>query len=251
MTESNYSIRSVERVCDLLDLIQDRPGQLTLVELSEVTGLPKSSTFRYLQTLEDRRYIERSSGGTYGVGVALRTGRIDAIVDRARPILMGLRDELGETVNIGRLDGGEVTYLAVIESLNPVRNSVSAGDREELHSTALGKAIAATLPESEVVAVLERSGMPKRTEHTIDTVEAFLEELETVRLNGYALDERENTADGRCIAVVIHGTAVPMALSLSAPEFRLPRDEVGAVAAALIEAARRVSPRYESGNERA
>lgn len=237
MAEPSYSIRAVERVCDLLDFIQASPGQLNLAELSTAASLPKSSTFRYLETLEQRGYITRGESGGYSVGVALRTGRVDVIVDRAHPLLVSLRDQFGETVNIGRLEVNQVSYLDVVESERSVRNSVRAGDREGIHSTALGKAVAAHLPEKQVRGILRSFGMPRLTDKTIASVEDYLAELEKVRAQGYAVDDGENELDGRCVAVGIPGLPVPMAISMSAPAMRFPPEDVPRVARRLIEIA--------------
>ncbi|QYH35281.1 IclR family transcriptional regulator [Salinibacterium sp. M195] len=239
--EPSYSIRAVQRVCDLLDFIQANPGTLTLVQLSEAASLPKSSAFRYLETLEQRGYVHRGASGVYSVGVALRTERVDVIVDRARPYLVELRDQFEETVNIGRLDFNRVLYLDVVESQRSVRLSVRPGDRESIHSTALGKAVAAHLPERQVRGILHVSGMPRLTDATITSDEDYLAELEKVRTQGYAMDDGENERDGRCVAVSIPGLPVPMAISLSAPAMRFPREDVPRVARRLIEIAERLS----------
>jgi IclR family acetate operon transcriptional repressor len=74
-------------------------------------------------------------------------------------------------------------------------------------------------PES-VQAILVRTGMPARTEHTITDPEAFAVELGRTRERGYALDEGEQEVGVRCVAVAVPGARQPLALSVSGP---LPR----------------------------
>ena len=74
------------------------------------------------------------------------------------------------------------------------------------------------------------------TEHTITDVEDYLSELDAVRGYGYAIDDRENELDGRCVAVPVPGGRLPLALSVSAPAARFPMEQVPAVAAALTTA---------------
>jgi IclR family acetate operon transcriptional repressor len=119
------------------------------------------------------------------------------------------------------------------------------GDRDPIHSTALGKAIAAFLTEAEVASILEQTGMPAATTHTITTVPAYLKELAKVRRLGYAVDDAENELDGRCVAVPIHGTLLPAALSVSAPAVRLPIHDIERVASRLREAATEIA-RYRN-----
>lgn len=236
-----YSIRAVQRVCDILDLIQDHPEGFSLTQVANVTAFPKSSAFRYLATLEERRYVRRdASSGLFRIGSAflpLQSQQLSVLADRARPYLHGLRDRFEETVNLGMLDGNRVSYVEICESPRSVRLAARPGDRDPLHCTALGKAIAAALPAERVHAILAAEGMPRRTPTTITDRDRYLAELETTRRRGYAVDDRENEDEGRCVAVPLTGVGLPAAISLSAPATRLAKTELRAVADALKEAA--------------
>lgn len=236
-----YSIRAVQRVCSILDLIQEKPESFTLTQVAEVTQLPKSSAYRYLTTLESRRYVMRDPlSGTFRIGPAflpLQSRQLSALADRVRPYLKQLRDEFSETVNLGILDGYRVSYVEIVESPHGVRLAARQGDRDHLHCTALGKAIASGLDESRVKTILDAEGMPRRTATTITDVSAYLEQLRDVRDRGYAVDDCENEPDGRCVAVRLAGVGLPAAISISAPTTRLTRDDVPAAAEALIGAA--------------
>jgi IclR family transcriptional regulator, acetate operon repressor len=232
-----YYIRAVQRVCDILDLLQESERGVSLPAVADVTGLPKSSAFRYLVTLESRRYVERDAEtGDYRLGLAflpLQARQFDLLAQRARPFLEQLRDQFGETVNLGLLDGNRVIYLMIVESPRAVRLAARPGDRDPVHSTALGKAIAAHLPDARVRALLAAEGLPRKTDRTITRVEDYLSELQTVRDRGYAIDDRENELDGRCVAVPLLGGRLAAAISLSAPAARFPMERVPEAAAAL------------------
>ena len=241
VASSAYSIRAVERVCDLLDLAQRSPQGFSLLDVVNATDLPKSSAFRYLATLLGRRYLERDEAtGLFRVGpslLPLQGRQLDVLASRARPLLEELRDRFEETINLAVLDGNRVRYLAIIESQKSVRLAARTGDRDHLHSTALGKAIATTLPVGRVRTILEEAGMPALTAATITDIDTFLQELGATRVRGYALDNGENESDGRCIAVPLVCVGLPAALSLSAPAARFPLDDVEQVAEALAEVA--------------
>jgi IclR family acetate operon transcriptional repressor len=245
-TEGAYSIRAVERVCDILDLLQESPDAVSMAAVAQATGLPKSSAFRYLSTLEARRYVERDPlSGDYRLGLAfmpLQAGQLDLLADRARPHLLHLCHEFGETINLGLLDGRRVRYLDILESPKAVRLAARKGDREPIHSTALGKAIAAHLPREQVLAILKEEGMPQATPKTVTTPKEYLKALSEVRQRGYAVDDGENEPDGRCVAVSIgDGSHLPAAISLSAPVLRLPMDRVPEVATALADVAMKLA----------
>jgi IclR family acetate operon transcriptional repressor len=118
-----------------------------------------------------------------------------------------------------------------------MRLAARTGDRDPLHSTALGKAIAAQMPEPEVLDILRTEVMPQLTAATITDERTFLEQLEQVRQKGFALDNRENEEDGRCVAVAIPGARIRAAISMSAPAVRFPMEDVREVADALTETA--------------
>jgi IclR family acetate operon transcriptional repressor len=238
--ERSYAVRAVERVCGVLNLLQESADGVSLAEVAAATRLPKASAFRYLWTLEQHRYVERDPlTGLYRFGLAflpLQARQLDLLRQRALPQMEKLRDEFGETVNLGLLDGNRVIYLEIVESMRSVRLAARPGDRDAVHSTALGKAIAASLPADRVRAILAAEGMPAATPRTITDPDAYLLELATVRRDGHAVDNGENELDGRCVAVPLTSLGLPAALSVSAPAARLPLRRVGEVAAALAHA---------------
>lgn len=243
---SSYTIRAVERVCDLLDALAEASEPVSLGDLATACGLPKTSAFRYLNTLETRRYVERVDGGaSYRLGyglTALQGGHLDSLVDKAKPVLERLRDEIEETANLGILVGSSVVYLDIVESPRSVRLAMRQGDKDAVHCTALGKAIAAQMPEQQVLDLLGTK-YPRRTDHTIVSWSQLREELQRVRDEGYAVDDEENEWGGRCVAVALPSPP-GAAISLSAPSNRMPRDRVGAVGRLLAEAADEIAAKF-------
>lgn len=232
-----YPIRSVDRVCDILDTLANSANGVTLTEVADATDLPKSSAFRYLSALEVRSYIERDPDtATYRLGPAFRpqhTRGIERLAELALPALAHLRDRFGETTNLGVLDGTMVVHTLVCESPQMMRLAARVGDRGYVHSTALGKAMCAQLPPDRVRAILAASDLTSFTPSTIVDPVAFAAELSQVRGQGYAVDDMENQGDGRCVAVAIEGLAFHAGLSVSAPASRLSREQVAGTAKVL------------------
>ncbi|MGH9243746.1 MAG: IclR family transcriptional regulator [Acidimicrobiales bacterium] len=251
MSASPYSVRAVERVLDILDALHGSSDGVSLGDVARAVGMPKSSTFRYLSTLEARSYVERDSAtNTFHLGMAFvsaHTRRLEALAAAARPVLEQLRDRYDETINLGVLERGRVVYLEIVESRRGMRFAARRGDREPIHSTALGKAIAASLDENRIRAILGAEGMPQRTARTLTDPDRFVEAVERVRREGFALDDRENEEDGRCVAVPLPGIVLPAAISLSAPAARFSADDAGKAARTLQRAARRIT--RDSGGE--
>ncbi len=242
---ATYPIRSVDRVCDILDTLANAPDGVTLTEVADATGLPKSSAFRYLSALEARHYVERGHDPLiYRLGLAFRpqhTRGIARLAELARPALERLRDKLDETTNLGMLDGTSVVHSVVCESPQMMRLAARVGERGYVHATALGKAMAAALPEDRIRSLIAVSGMPAFTDATITDLPSLLTELNTVREQGYAVDEQENQEGGRCVAVAIPDLGFAAAVSVSAPAARFEAAEVPTVARALRRVARDLS----------
>ncbi|NDL56640.1 IclR family transcriptional regulator [Phytoactinopolyspora mesophila] len=242
----DYTQRSVVRVCSILNMLQREVDGVSLNQIVEATGLAKPSAFRYMWTLERQRYVERDGkGGAYRLGLGfagLQSRRLEVLRERARPWLVTMSQELGETANLGLLDNHAVLYVNVVESPSAVRLSATPGHQAPLHTTALGKAIAAELPEARVRELLEQAGMEKVTKNAITSVDDYLSELDRVRKVGYAIDNGENDIDGRCVAAPLAGTRMPAAISISAPAFRLTKRQLAVVGKRLIEIASEITP---------
>jgi IclR family acetate operon transcriptional repressor len=206
----------------------------TLPQLVAATGLPKSSVHRYLEVLVQEGFLERNeNSGTYGLGariVSLAINETPLLVLRARPYLERLRDRFDETVNLGVLSGDNIVYLDIVESSRTVRLAARIGDRDTVHSTALGKAIAAHLPEADVRSLLQRTGLPRRTANTITRAAEFVKHLGLVRHHGFAIDDQENDVEGRCVAVAIPAARVQYAISVSGIPSRFPMSKTADVA---------------------
>ncbi|RAK60763.1 IclR family transcriptional regulator [Phenylobacterium hankyongense] len=238
--------RSVARTCAILRLVgQGEDEGVSLLDVAAATELPKSSAHRYLQVLEAEGFVERdarSSRYRLGIGLmALQTGFVDRLIQRTRPFLAKVRDRYDETVNLGMLVGHQIVYLDILESARTMRLAARRGDTESIHATALGKAIAAHRSDQEVLALLRRGGMPRLTGRTITEPEEFLRELERVRASGYAVDDRENEPEGRCVAVFVPGLSTPTAISLSGVASRFPMEKAQEVADSLRVAAMEIS----------
>lgn len=241
----DYTVKAVERVCSIFELLQESTAGASLTDVAEATGLHRATAYRYLWTLEKHRYAERDPHTDLfrlGLGfVGMQSRQLELLREKAHPWVEKLRDELGETISLGLLDGNEIIYVDVVESARAVRLAAHRGDRDPVHATALGKAITSRIPEDRVRQILAAAGMERLTEHTIADPDRFINELDRVRRTGYAVDDRESDIDGRCVAVALPGTRLPAALSYSAPSSRFPQREIRQVADRLHEAADQIA----------
>lgn len=238
--QSVAGTRAIRRTCSVLKEVGAAANTgASLPQLVAATGMPKSSVHRYLEVLVQEGFLERDAQfGTYRLGariVTLAINEAPLLVQRARPYLERLGGRFDETVNLGILSGDNIVYLDIIESPKTVRLAARVGDRDMIHSTALGKAIAADLPEAEVRAMLQRTGLPRRTANTITRAADYIKHLELVRRHGFALDDQENDIEGRCVAVAIPAQRVHYAISVSGITSRFPMSKAVDVAREIRE----------------
>jgi DNA-binding IclR family transcriptional regulator len=247
--QSRYTIQVLAKALDLLDVLAPARSGLTLAELCVRLDLPKSSVFRYLATLETRGYVERiNDSDKYLLGLKLfELGSLVAshfdVGEASLPLMHGLLEQFGETVNLGIMHDAQVFYLQILEGTRSMRMAAQPGVRNLPHCTALGKAILAHLPDTEVQAIVTRNGLPALTPRTITTIEQLHADLEQIRRRGYAIDDIENEDGVRCVAAPIfdHRGQVIAAVSVSGPAARVSPSQVEVMGRELVAGAREVS----------
>ncbi|MDO5739665.1 MAG: IclR family transcriptional regulator [Ornithinimicrobium sp.] len=218
-------VQSLERAFHILEAMADSGGIIGLSQLADKVDLPLATIHRLVRSLVDLGYVRQEANRQYSLGprlmrLAAESGkRIGAL---AKPLLTEAVEALDESVNLAILDDDEIVYVAQVQpSRNFMRMFTEVGRRTTPHSTAVGKAILASSDDVDVVALLERTGMPRRTEHTLTTAEEFLTVLRATRARGFAMDEGEQEVGVRCVAVAVPGAPRPMALSMSGPTTRM------------------------------
>lgn len=213
----------------VLRLLSDgRPR--TLTQLSAESGMSVSTTFRLLATLSAHSLLERDRGdGKYRLGLAVLEMARSYLEGNdlrrvALPVLERLRDETGETVHLGILDDMEVVYLEKLHGHHAIGlMSSRVGGRSPAYCTGLGKVLLAHRDPHEVERHFEANGLKSFTSNTLRTVPDLMQHLESVRAQGYGLDDGEHEPEVRCVAAPVFelsGQAVA-AVSVSGPGARM------------------------------
>jgi DNA-binding IclR family transcriptional regulator len=236
-TTAPAGTQAVDRAAALVDLVVRADEPLSFTELSDETGLARSTTSRLLAALERTELVERDAGGGYVAGplFALHAALHDPwpqIARLARPVLETVGEQTGETVHLGVARGEDVVHIAQVESTF----LLSARDWNQVdvppHCSSLGKVLYAFDCLPLPVGRLER-----RTDHTICTRDALASELSTVRRHRFATTVDELETGLSAIAAPVEGRdGVFAALGVSGPTARL-QDRVDHFGRLLIEQA--------------
>jgi IclR family transcriptional regulator, KDG regulon repressor len=244
-------VKSISRALDIIALVGMKKGGLGVTEIANQIDINKSSVFRTLSTLVQYGYIEQDrETGKYKLGykfLDVSSKLLESIDLRteAKPFLQELEQKTNEVIHLVVFDQGEVVYIEKLEGTETLRTHSKVGKRAPMHCTSVGKAILAYLPEHDVLAILDRKGMPYHTDLTITSREALLQELKEIRLRGYALDLEENEYGITCIATPVfdHLGKVVAAVSISGPTTRMTKNRLNQLGPIMIQTSKELSAR--------
>ncbi len=239
----------IGKVLRILELLDQSPAGLQLKELAAKTGINKSTVHRFVSHLEAEAYLFRDVEGSYMLGprlVRLGSGVSfqATLCNICRPTLEKLRKVTDETVNLAVLDGSNILYLDVLESLHTFRLVSRVGMRRALYCTSLGKAILANMDDErrkdEIFASIQ---FKPNTARTFTNIARLKRDLIQTREQGFSLDDEEAEVGARCIGAAIRGADgnVFAAISVSGPVARVSKERLPFFCAEICQAAREIS----------
>jgi DNA-binding IclR family transcriptional regulator len=201
-------INSVRKAIRVLRLFSASEPRLTLAQVSERLGMPKSSAHNLLNTLVADDFVEKIGRDQYALGTAIlpltQAIRVNVEVrDPAAPLLRQLADASRESAYLTVRDGNHVLYIYAVESPQRLVARTAIGERAQMHCTSVGKAILAFLEETEVATILEQTGSATYTDTTLTDPWILREELASIRKQGYSLDNSEHEEGVYCIGAPI------------------------------------------------
>jgi IclR family acetate operon transcriptional repressor len=243
------AVQSVDRAMLLLEALGEDEEGYRLTDLAIRTGLSPSTAHRLLTTLEKRRFVAFDQSDnmwhigrqSFAIGSAFIRRR--NFVAPALPFLRRLRDLTHETANLGIVDDGEVIVLTQVESREIMRAITKVGGRVPMVTSGIGKAILATYADEEVVAIIQRHGMKRLTPKSVVRAGELRDALETVRRDGYAIDDQEFLMGLRCVAAVVYNDQAEAlaGISVSGLASRVPRERVPELGRLVRETARELT----------
>lgn len=247
---SDDHLKSLVKLVRVLECFSTNDRALTLAEICQRTGFPRSTAHRLLASLREVGFLEQDrERDRYRLGLKLfelgNTALSNFDLHReARPYVEALRQMTGHTVHLAVFDG----YRAVvIRRADPAPDSAMPTtstfiENAPAHCTSVGKAILAWQPE-DAVKRLVANGLERFTSSTITTEDRLRAELATIRERGYSIDEAEHQPGLRCVGAPIRNQAgaVFAGLSISGPAWKLPIETVDEMSKVVIHHADQIS----------
>ncbi len=248
---SDATLSTVRNAARVLKAFRTREESLGVSELARRLELGKSNVHRLLTTLVSEGLVEqdpRSGGYRLGIVMFELGEAVKVHLDlhaAAGQVLAQLREQTGESSQVGVLDGDEVVYVDRLESAYSLRLFTETGRRVPAHCTSSGKVLLAHQSTSDRERYLSRGPLPRLTPHTITDPDALRAELTAVRTRGWAeaINEREIGVASLAAPVRDRHGEVVAAVSIGAPVARFGAVPRRRVVHALVEAGEAVSRR--------
>ena len=233
-------IQVIARAAAILRALKERRDGLSLAQIAERVGLPRSTVQRIVGALQSEGLV--ISAGPEG---GIRLGpELHALADAARmdlakvirPLLQELSRETGETVDLAILRDNKLIFVDQIPGTHRLRAVSSVGVVFPLTETANGKACLALLSASEVKAIVRAEWT---TAHRRGNLTKLLAELQTVRQTGVAFDIDEHTEGISAVGIAFRDSSgVCYAVSIPTPTARFSRNRRSLTLAILNVASR-------------
>jgi len=226
--------QTVERALDILEAFMESNEALGITELSRRVNLNKSTTYRMVQALRTRGYVNQDNHtNKYTLGykiLKLASGFMNQnkIREIARKYLEELSMKTSHTVQLTILVGNELVYIDQVEGTDIFQLRLRIGNRGPLHCTAAGKSVLAFLKEDELENILNDFTLTRFTDKTITSMKHLRKELKAIKKTGFAFCDREYDKYLRAIGAPIIGMGPKVigAVVLVAPSNRIRIKEV-------------------------
>ncbi len=235
--DSGFSTPSLDRALAVLQHLGGQPQGLTLSEIAESLGMPVNFVYRVTQSLVAHGYVVRDAAKRFSVGsrlLSLCQPVVDDVplAEAALPAMRWLTEQTGEASHLGMLTGSEGIVLERVIGRAMIKFYIERGVRFPIHTSAPGKVILAFTPEGERDATIKAMKFERFQPWTISNRKDLLKCLESVRAQGYAVDEGEHLEGHHCLGAPIfdaEGKAIA-SLWITGPSQRLSSERMAELA---------------------
>lgn len=252
MEEKSGSINSIEKAFILLDCFAGTNEPLSLKELAERTGWPKSTVHNLLSTMRRQDVIvQNETDGKYSMGIHIfELGNAVAqaldIINIAKPFMKKIADISNKSVHLTALRYPNVVLIGRVEpAKNPLKMIVSLGSAMSLYCNANGKLFLSQMPDHAVEQYIQETEFTPHTPFTITEPEVLKQQIREARKQGYALENNERNMGMHGIAAPILNSQGKIIYSLSVVGIfnEIDRNETSSMIKLVQLAAREISSR--------
>jgi DNA-binding IclR family transcriptional regulator len=248
---STSTHQSLKRGLQIVEMVAEMAEPPTLSVISRKSKLNPSTTYHILKALVEFGYlVQAPETHIYSLSSKLfritqRTWTVEQLAEIATPFLEELGNLTGEGTSLAVLRNGQVIVAAKQEQGGPLRVVQRIGESRPIYCTAVGKVLAAELPEQELEELIEQTDFQTKTPKTITSPAVFRKEMARIRKKGVAFDNEEHIKGVRCLAAPIrdYSGEARAALCVVGPKDNLSPKRMGKVQHDLLTVAAAMSAR--------
>lgn len=217
-TTKEYSVPAIEKAITILNGLS-KNGKMNIHEMHAELGIPKTTVFVILNTLERHSLIEKLDDGKYvlGHGVlywGMNYYQQSDIKQVAKPHLEKLVEGTPFTAHLAVLVNHQAVYIDKREGNGFVRFATMAGQVMPLHSSGVGKALAVGMTDDEIKQAIAR--IPDQSEaKRAQLAEGLMDDVRYIRQHGYSIEDEQMEEGVRCIGAPIFGPSGVVIASIS------------------------------------
>jgi DNA-binding IclR family transcriptional regulator len=222
-------VGATEKTLRILEALRQLNGA-GVTEIAEHLELSKGTIHNHLSTLSEHEYVVKDDSQYY-LGMRFFelgefTRRQTEIYEVAKPEIDELASDTGELANLMIEEHGQGIYIYIAHGEQAIKLDTHIGTRQYLHTSALGKALLANMPEERFEEIIEKHGLPSETPNTVTDREELVAKLDEIRERGVAFDGEERAEGIRCVAAPVTNNEGSLigAVSVSGPSTRLKGD---------------------------
>jgi IclR family transcriptional regulator, KDG regulon repressor len=226
-------ISSLDKALQIIELLSKSPHGLSLLELNQKLGFPKSTIHHILSTFIPYDYVTQDpERKKYALGLRF-LGISRTILDNidirktAHDHIRKLHQECKEAVHLSILRNGLVTYVDKVQKEGGLFLDTYIGFTTDPHAAAGGKILLSELSDKEVKEIYKNRSLKVYGKNTITSLSGLLEEIKKIRVQGYAIDDEEYYEGVRCVAAPIRaGGKIVAALSITGSIFTITMERI-------------------------
>jgi IclR family pca regulon transcriptional regulator len=229
--DDRNEIGALVKAFTLLQVFSPEHPRVTITSAAELAGLTRPTARRILLTCVNHGFMHTDGREFWLMPKIMRLGfgylSTLPFWEPAMPRLRALAEEANESTSMAALDGREIVYL-LRQPVRPGLIPLNVGSRLPAHATSLGKVLLAFALSEDAEAFLSGAPFEALTPNTITTADGMREELEKVRVQGYAISDGERELGVRSAAApILSRTGVAIAaINISANAMRISHGEM-------------------------
>lgn len=244
-------IQSLDRGLQILELMSDRGGEISVTEAARFLRVDRSSASRLMATLESRGFVDQNLE-THRFRLGTKLIHLSNVLLESLSLgtigheeVRALVEQTGEGAQLAILGKTSAVFIDHVDGPQRLTIATNIGDHDPLHCTAIGRALLTGLSDDEVRDLLSGTPLERYTPRTTVSVSEVVYRVKIARRQGYAFDDEERYAGVQCVAAPVfdHTGHVVAAIGISGPTPRMIRGTEKALAAAVRAASRQLSSR--------